>query len=290
MGDGTGALLAVLGLPSYYLFTTLATLGGLTNFVTGLNLASGNIYKGNWGAVPDNLKKAWDDEVAAVKAVLNLPNTLVEETKLRLGNLAPASAANLKADGLSVETFRVTTTDDETSKILGKGTMVELQPKTGEDVDGSEPLPGITDAKIGDDTGDDKIRDNIDNIRDNIKKETDNIRDNIDNIRGNIKKEIDNIRGNIQDEIDKRTEANDDEGQTQGGDSKNAVGLHRRPPPQARERHCFDVLCLDQRGRVTDAPSTNQRGPRRLPGASFASEVGIQIRGVQSGTFVTPTK
>ncbi|MGK2901457.1 MAG: hypothetical protein ACSLE7_00980, partial [Mycobacterium sp.] len=77
----TEVLLAVLGLPSYYLFTTLATLGGLTNFVTGLNLASGNIYKGNWGAVPDNLKKAWDDEVAAVKAVLNLPKTLVEETK-----------------------------------------------------------------------------------------------------------------------------------------------------------------------------------------------------------------
>ncbi|MGB5111146.1 MAG: hypothetical protein WBO08_05790, partial [Mycobacterium sp.] len=88
----TAALLAVLGLPSYYLFTTVATLGGLTNFVTGLNLASGNIYKGNWDDVPDNLKKAWDDEVAAVKAVLNLPATLIEETKLRLGNLVPASA------------------------------------------------------------------------------------------------------------------------------------------------------------------------------------------------------
>jgi hypothetical protein len=236
VGDGTGALLAVLGLPSYYLFTTLATLGGLTNFVTGLNLASGNIYKGNWDDVPDNLKKAWDDEVAAVKAVLNLPNTLVEETKVRLGNLAPASAANLEPDGLSIETLRVTTTDDETSKIVGKGTMVKLQPKTGEHVDGSEPLPGITDAKTGDDTGGDeaaKIGDNTggdeaakigDNTGDN------QIRDNIKNIRGNIKKEIDNIRGNIKKEIDKRTEANDED-QTRGVGQDDGVN-----PPGGRDR------------------------------------------------------
>src|SRR6478609_9593216 len=70
-------LLLVAGIPFNNLNTTLTTLGGLTNFVTGLNQALGNIYKGNWDLVPANLQKAWTDEVAAFQKVLQLPQTLI---------------------------------------------------------------------------------------------------------------------------------------------------------------------------------------------------------------------
>jgi hypothetical protein len=95
--DVTNALLVVLGIPFNNLNTTLTTLGGLTNFVTGLNQALGNIYKGNWDLVPANLQKAWTDEVAALQKVLQLPRTLItyniQALQNLVGNLAPASAS-----------------------------------------------------------------------------------------------------------------------------------------------------------------------------------------------------
>ncbi|WP_304116225.1 hypothetical protein [Mycolicibacterium bacteremicum] len=92
--DVTNALLVVLGIPFNNLNTTLTTLGGLTNFVTGLNQALGNIYKGNWDLVPANLQKAWTDEVAAFQKVLQLPQTIVtyniKALQNLVGGLAPA--------------------------------------------------------------------------------------------------------------------------------------------------------------------------------------------------------
>ncbi|KAA0118384.1 hypothetical protein [Mycolicibacterium sp. P9-22] len=85
--DVTNALLVVLGIPFNNLNTTLSTLGGLTNFVTGLNQALGNIYKGNWDLVPANLQKAWTDEVAAFQKVLQLPQTLITYNVRALQNL-----------------------------------------------------------------------------------------------------------------------------------------------------------------------------------------------------------
>ncbi|MDX1875629.1 hypothetical protein SBI67_26210 [Mycolicibacterium sp. 120266] len=92
------ALLVVLGIPFNNLNTTLSTIGGLTNFVTGLNLALGNIYKGNWDQVPANLQKAWTDEVAAFKKVLELPQTLLNYDIKAISNLfAPPAAASTAA-------------------------------------------------------------------------------------------------------------------------------------------------------------------------------------------------
>ncbi|MGN7781964.1 hypothetical protein ACTJJE_20955, partial [Mycolicibacterium sp. 22603] len=90
--DVTNALLVVLGIPFNNLNTTLTTLGGLTNFVTGLNLALGNIYKGNWDQVPANLQKAWSDEVAAFDKVLQLPQTIVTYNITALQNLVSSLA------------------------------------------------------------------------------------------------------------------------------------------------------------------------------------------------------
>ncbi|MGN7780484.1 hypothetical protein ACTJJE_13305, partial [Mycolicibacterium sp. 22603] len=87
-------LLLVAGIPFNNLNTTLTTLGGLTNFVTGLNLALGNIYKGNWDLVPANLQKAWSDEVAAFQKVLQLPQTLIEYDTVTIQNFVNSLAGN----------------------------------------------------------------------------------------------------------------------------------------------------------------------------------------------------
>ena len=86
-------LLLVAGIPFNNLNTTLTTLGGLTNFVTGLNQALGNIYKGNWDLVPANLQKAWTDEVAAFQKVLQLPQTLIAYNAKTIQNFVDSLSA-----------------------------------------------------------------------------------------------------------------------------------------------------------------------------------------------------
>ena len=141
------ALLVVLGIPFNNLNTTLSTLGGLTNFVTGLNLALGNIYKGNWDQVPANLQKAWTDEVAAFKKVLALPQTLLSYNAKAIGNLFnPASATATAAT--FVQSERVSTLALPTAKTsIEAGTPTSADEVTGTKKDAKDETKDATEVK-----------------------------------------------------------------------------------------------------------------------------------------------
>ena len=143
--DVTNALLVVLGIPFNNLNTTLTTLGGLTNFVTGLNQALGNIYKGNWDLVPANLQKAWTDEVAAFQKVLQLPQTLINYNVQALqhlfGGLAPASVTSTFVTSERVHTLALpsaTAIEGSTPKTADELTVIEVK----DAADGAEALAG----------------------------------------------------------------------------------------------------------------------------------------------------
>ena len=129
-------LLLVAGIPFNNLNTTLTTLGGLTNFVTGLNQALGNIYKGNWDLVPANLQKAWTDEVAAFQKVLQLPQTLINHNVQALqnlfGSLAPASVTSTFVTSERVHTLALPSAaaaeiDGSTPETADESTVIEVK-------------------------------------------------------------------------------------------------------------------------------------------------------------------
>jgi hypothetical protein len=150
--DVTNALLVVLGIPFNNLNTTLTTLGGLTNFVTGLNQALGNIYKGNWNLVPANLQKAWTDEVAAFQKVLQLPQTLINYNVRALQNLfggvAPASVTSTFVTSERVHTLALPSAapaiEGSTTESADELTVIDVRDAAGnaEALAGSEVESG----------------------------------------------------------------------------------------------------------------------------------------------------
>ncbi|MHA3023526.1 hypothetical protein ACXPWS_25070 [Mycobacterium sp. BMJ-28] len=138
-------LLVVLGIPFNNLNTALTTLGGLTNFVTGLNLALGNIYKGNWDLVPANLQKAWNDEVKAFQKVLALPQTLINYDVKAIQNLfTPAAATSTFVTSARVQTLALpaATSAIEAGKTTAEEATTGTETKSTTDTKGSTPAAG----------------------------------------------------------------------------------------------------------------------------------------------------
>lgn len=141
-------LLLVAGIPFNNLNTTLTTLGGLTNFVTGLNQALGNIYKGNWNLVPANLQKAWTDEVAAFQKVLQLPQTLitynVQALQNLFGGLSPASVTSTFVASERVHTLAL----PSAAAAIEGGTPEKADESPAIEVTGSTPLESGTETAV----------------------------------------------------------------------------------------------------------------------------------------------
>ena len=141
-------LLLVAGIPFNNLNTTLTTLGGLTNFVTGLNQALGNIYKGNWNLVPANLQKAWTDEVAAFQKVLQLPQTLitynVQALQHLFGGLSPASVTSTFVTSERVHTLAL----PSAAAAIEGGTPEKTDESPAIEVTGSTPLESGTETAV----------------------------------------------------------------------------------------------------------------------------------------------
>ncbi len=152
--QSAAGLLGILSLPFYNVNTTLSTLGGLTNFVTGLNLALGNLYKGNWDQIPANLQKAWTDEVAAFKKVLALPQTLIKYNLAVIGNaFNPASAtATTFVQSERVSTLALPTA--KTSIEAGTPTSADEVTGTKKDTKDSTETKDATEVKDSTETKD----------------------------------------------------------------------------------------------------------------------------------------
>ena len=172
-------LLLVAGIPFNNLNTTLTTLGGLTNFVTGLNQALGNIYKGNWNLVPANLQKAWTDEVAAFQKVLQLPQTLINYNVRALQNLfggvAPASVTSTFVTSERVHTLALpsaapaiegstTESADELTVIDVKDSAGNAEALSGSEVESSTELAVDADTTAPEDDTEADSADTVDEV------------------------------------------------------------------------------------------------------------------------------
>jgi hypothetical protein len=100
----TGNRLAdIAQLPFQNYFTIASTLGQLAAFVPPVNQAMGAFFQGNFAPIPGLLTKAFNDELAAINNVLQLPGEIISYDLSVIGRAIGGIHAPLNANMSSIE-------------------------------------------------------------------------------------------------------------------------------------------------------------------------------------------
>lgn len=100
----TGNRLAdIAQLPFQNYFTIASTLGQLAAFVLPVNQATGVFFQGNFAPIPGLLTKSFNDELAAINNVLQLPGEIISYDLSVVGRAIGGVHAPLNANMSSIE-------------------------------------------------------------------------------------------------------------------------------------------------------------------------------------------